>query len=526
MFSRPRKRTIASLLVPLVAALALVAAFRPDLAPRLLPDPIERDLDAIHAGDTLTVLSAYNSTSYFLYRGEPMGYEYDLLQRFAEDQDLVLRMQIVPRDSLLVKLLRGEGDIAAARLVPEAADSAYVRYTRALYETEPILVQRDGPPDPDAGGPIVDALDSLTAATLADSLAHSNSLAHDTEPLPDAVELRARLIQSPEELSGEAVAVTERSPFADDLVELADSISGDIEVVEVDKSTEELIRRVAAARLDFAVSPENVGRLTQSRYTNLVVRPSLGEPHRVAWGVRSNAPRLLAALDDWIASERESAFWNTTYRRYFVDRRGYRERIASTYLTGTTGTLSDYDALLRDAAAEIDWDWRLLAAQAYQESRFRPQARSWAGAQGLLQLMPATAREFGVTDANDPADNVAGAVRFLAWLKNYWDGEIADPAERLKFVLGSYNTGHGHVEDARRLAVKHGDDPDVWADVAYWLLQKSKRAVYTDPVVKYGFCRGLEPVTYVAHILERWEHYQQFVEDEASTATTASRAAS
>ena len=226
---------------------------------------------------------------------------------------------------------------------------------------------------------------------------------------------------------------------------------------------------------------------------------------------RHTGRALRAARDAWIVGERASAFWNTTYRRYFVDRRGYRERIASTYLTGETGTLSDYDALFQTHADTIGWDWRLLAAQAYQESRFRPNARSWAGAQGLLQLMPATGREFGVTDPNDPADNVAAAVRFLAWLQTYWDGEIADPQERLKFVLASYNTGHGHVEDARRLAVKHGDDPDRWEDVAYWLLQKSKRAVYTDPVVKYGFARGLEPVTYVAHILERWTHYQQFV---------------
>lgn len=513
MLSSIRKRYVAVLLVPLFLWVAVLASSEPNAAdappaslPPVslpLPDPIERDLDAIRAGDTLTVLTTYNSTSYFLYRGQPMGYEYDLLRRFAEDEGLTLQMRLVPRDSLLVHLLRGEGDIAAGRLIPDAADSALVRYSRALYETQPVLVQRDGPPDADAGGPVVDALDSLALSTLADSLADAY--------LPDSVELRARLVQAPRELADEEVAVPEASPFVDDLVELADTISGDIEVVEVDTSTEELIRRVAAARLDFAVSPENVGRLSESKYANLVVRPSLGEPHAVAWGVRANAPALRAALDAWIVGERASAFWNTTYRRYFVDRRGYRERIASTYLTGETGTLSDYDALFQTHADTIGWDWRLLAAQAYQESRFRPNARSWAGAQGLLQLMPATGREFGVTDPNDPADNVAAAVRFLAWLQTYWDGEIADPQERLKFVLASYNTGHGHVEDARRLAVKHGDDPDRWEDVAYWLLQKSKRAVYTDPVVKYGFARGLEPVTYVAHILERWTHYQQFV---------------
>jgi membrane-bound lytic murein transglycosylase F len=125
--------------------------------------------------------------------------------------------------------------------------------------------------------------------------------------------------------------------------------------------------------------------------------------------------------------------------------------------------------------------------------------------------MPATAREFGVRNINDPEDNVRGAVRFLSWLTDYWNKRIPDERERLKFILASYNTGAGHVEDAQRLTEKYGGDPHVWKDVAYWLLQKSKVQFSTDPVVKYGFCRGIEPVTYVSLILERFEHYKHFV---------------
>jgi membrane-bound lytic murein transglycosylase F len=147
----------------------------------------------------------------------------------------------------------------------------------------------------------------------------------------------------------------------------------------------------------------------------------------------------------------------------------------------------------------------------YQESRFRPKARSWAGAVGLLQLMPATARQFGVRSRTDPEQNVRGAVKFLQWLDDHWEERIGDSSERLRFVLASFNVGAGHVEDAQHLAEKHGDDPKRWNDVAYWLLQKSKAEYYTDPVVKYGFCRGVEPVTYVSIILDRFQHYRQFV---------------
>ncbi|MBW3534412.1 MAG: transglycosylase SLT domain-containing protein [Gemmatimonadetes bacterium] len=232
----------------------------------------------------------------------------------------------------------------------------------------------------------------------------------------------------------------------------------------------------------------------------------------MAWAVRENAPALQAALDAWLAANPGRV--EKTYRRFFVDRAGYREREESEYLTSETGSLSEYDTLLARAAVDIGWDWRLLASQAYQESKFDPAARSWAGAQGLLQLMPATAREVGVADAYDPEQNVAGAVRYLEWLEGQWAPEVADPDERLRFVLASYNAGRGHVLDAQRLAAKHGDDPMRWDDVAYWLLQKSKRKYYNDPVVRYGYCRGLEPVTYVALILERFEHYREFVEGE------------
>jgi membrane-bound lytic murein transglycosylase F len=125
--------------------------------------------------------------------------------------------------------------------------------------------------------------------------------------------------------------------------------------------------------------------------------------------------------------------------------------------------------------------------------------------------MPGTAREVGVSRILDPEQNVAGAVRYLTKLFERWEREIPDSTERLKFVLAAYNTGTGHVQDAQRLAQKNGGDPTLWDDVAYWLLQKSKRAVYTDPVVRHGFSRGLEPVTYVQKILERFANYRQHV---------------
>lgn len=478
-------------LVALLALGASVAACdRAD--DQRVPPPVAHDWSAIRARDTLTLLTAYNSTGYFVYRGEPMGFEYELLRRFANHHDLVLETRVVTgRDSLLDGLARGEGDVAAARLVPGHDQRERIAFTRGLYATRPTLVQQTGAP---AGVP-----------AAADTI-----LRRRTGSAPAAV--RARRISQPGQLTGEKVYAA-RSEYLDRLVEISDSLSGDIEVVEVEGgvSAEALIRRVARGEVQLAAAEENIAKLHGSYFSNVEVAPALGPPHEVAWAVRGNAPELLAALNAWLAQDSVRNMVEELYETYFVDRRGYGERVRSEYLSSETGRLSRYDALLKQHAGELGWDWRLLASQAYQESRFNPTARSWAGAQGLLQLMPGTARELGVSNANDPAQNVAGAVRHLRGLIETWSSKIPDPSERLRFVLASYNVGTGHVEDAQRLTEKNGGDPTRWEDVSYWLLQKSKREVYNDPVVKHGFARGLEPVTYVARVLERFDHYRQFV---------------
>lgn len=477
------------------------------------PEPVAHDLDDIAARDTLVVLTQSNSTSYFLYRGEPMGFEYEFLRGFAREHDLEMKTVVARnRDSLLVLLNEGVGDVVAARQAPTSADSTHAALTHPLYATRPVLVQREAPVDSlNVDEPVASLIDSAANAPSPDHNREAAAREARREALAerrDSVTVRARRIERPDQLFGERVHVVEHSALQNRLMEL--SVDGDIHVVEIDTATLEMLTEdVAHERINYTVSHQNLAKLQEANFTNLRITPTLDEPYEVAWAVRTNAPQLRQALNDWIAAN--PGMRENLYEKYFVDRREYSERVVDEYLTSTTGRLSVYDDLFRQHAPALQWDWRLLASQAFQESRFQPRARSWAGAMGLLQLMPATARERGVADAYDPEQNVAGAVDFLQWLQELWADKVADEEERLKFILASYNAGPGHVLDARRLTEKYGGDPDVWREVAYWLLRKSEAEVYRDPVVKYGFCRGLEPVTYVARILDRYEHYQQFV---------------
>jgi membrane-bound lytic murein transglycosylase F len=261
----------------------------------------------------------------------------------------------------------------------------------------------------------------------------------------------------------------------------------------------------------YTVTDVNVAQLQGAQFRNLRINPVVGASRKVAWAVRRDAPTLLDTLNAWIDDEQTGPLFDRLYKKYYIDQRAYLKRMSSRYLSSRTGTLSPYDSLLRAHAPRLGWDWRLLGSQMFQESRFEPRAKSWAGATGLMQLMPATARQFGVRRITDPVQNVRGGVNYLLWLQKYWASRIEDPKERLKFILASYNAGAGHVEDAQRLADAHGDDPKRWDRVAYWLLQLSKQEYYAHPAVRYGFCRGLEPVTYVKVILDRFEHYKQFV---------------
>ncbi|MEK6302648.1 MAG: transporter substrate-binding domain-containing protein [Acidobacteriota bacterium] len=463
-----------------------------------LDPPIDRDLEAIKRRGTLTILAPYNSTTYFLLRGEPMGYEYELLRAFSREHGLTLVMEVVKNQKTLYQRLnRGDGDIVAARIIPKQEDEAKVSFTHTLYRTEPALVQQKAPPDQTN---LPEAVKTEIKSEPADTKS-------------DEIEIDARLITKPSQLAGETVTLPKKSAYHRRLIELSDEISGDINVVEVGGKIddESLINKVAKGDLEYTVVQNNLAQLKEAYFTNIRIRPLVGASNRIAWVIRKNSSELLTELNRWIEHKKNGSLFDKMYKKYFIDRKGYKERAASEYLMHETGKLSQYDPLLRQYSAELSWDWRLLASQTFQESRFKPNAKSWAGATGLLQLMPATGQEFGVQNPRDPEDNVRGAVRFLIWLTDYWSKRIDDKDERLKFILASYNAGAGHVEDAQRLAEKYGSNPKAWDDVAYWLLQKSKVQYSEDAVVKYGFCRGIEPVTYVNLILKRFEHYRKFV---------------
>jgi len=194
---------------------------------------------------------------------------------------------------------------------------------------------------------------------------------------------------------------------------------------------------------------------------------------------------------------------------FLLSAKSVRRRVFSPMLNRAGGVISHYDSYLQHYARTIRWDWRLLAAQCYQESTFDPQARSWAGACGLMQIMPGTADHLGLarSDIFDPEKNIAAAVRYIAELERTFS-DVRNSSERTKFVLAAYNGGSFHIRDAMALARKNGRSDVLWRDVEPFVLGLSRPEYYNDAVVKNGYMRGSETVDYVRRILERWDGYR------------------
>ena len=173
--------------------------------------------------------------------------------------------------------------------------------------------------------------------------------------------------------------------------------------------------------------------------------------------------------------------------------------------------ISAYDNLIRNISEEEGHDWRLMSAIAYHESRFTPDITSRSGAKGLMQLMPATSRLMGVPPGKeqDPEESIKAAVKYIANMQRTFS-KVTDKEEQAKFILAAYNCGIGHVTDAMALAEKYGRNRYLWEHhVAHYMLLKSNKEYYQDPVCKNGYLRGSDTYEFVREILARAELYKR-----------------
>ena len=430
------------LLLLLAGAAILTGSIRPYL------------IDQIKDSGTLTVVTRNSPTAYFEDRSGPAGFEYDLINAFADYLGVKLNLIIVNNlhDAMDV-LLNGDAQIAAAGFTREQTDAYDVMYGPAYSSaSEQVIYRRRN---------------------------------YKPESLADLQEGRLMVT------AGSRHASTLRRWQRQELPTLSWRETPDLDASD-------LLQMVSDRELDYTLVNSNEFRLVQSYLPNLDVAFTLGEVQTVAWVMPPLADGSLRekAFDFFLRPE-TGMLMMTLSERYYGHVGQFDYVGAHRFLRNSRRVLPEYRPAFEKAAEKYGFDWRLLAAMGYQESHWNPKARSYTGVRGIMMLTLRTAGELGIEDRLDPEQSIRGGTRYLSQLRERLDDSIMEP-DRTWMALAAYNVGYGHLQDARTLAKELGYNPDLWNDIKDVLPLLSQKRYYSK--TRYGYARGSEPVTYVQNI--------------------------
>lgn len=426
--------------------------------------------------DTLIVGTLYSPTSYFYYKEDTMGYEYERICNFVNDKGIVARFVVAHNmDDAIEMLDSGIIDIIAYEIPITAEYKERVLSCGTENITHQILVQPQ-----------------------------SDSILRDVT-----------------QLVGRDVYVEKNSKYEARLRNLDDEVGGGINIYTIDADSliaDDLVEMVADGRIPLTIVDSDIAQLNRTYYGNIDISLEVSFPQRSAWAVKKGNQWLADSVTSWAENEHMRPSYKYIMKRYFeLGKMGVIDGVdegISVKDNLRNGFISPYDEIFRNYAATIGWDWRIIAAQAWVESKFDNNVVSWAGARGLMQLMPGTAKAYGLTieETIDPDKNVDAAVRSIRDLDRSLAKYVSDSSERLNFVIAAYNSGIGHIYDAMALAGKYGKNPAVWHDnVEEALLWKANPEFYNDEVCRFGYFRGKQTVNYVREVIKYYDFYKSCI---------------
>jgi membrane-bound lytic murein transglycosylase F len=428
----------------------------------------EYDFPRIKEKGELNVLTLSGSMSYFIYKGEPRGYEYELLSNFAENHHLKLNITLAENEAGLIEmLLNGKGDLIACNVPITNAGKEILLYTGREVINRQVLIQRSNKGD--------------------------------------------TLLKDVTELIGKDIWVVHNTKYYRRLENLNNELGGGINIRTIDQDTismEDLIENVARGKIPYTLSDNDMAKLNKTYFHNINISLEVGHPQRSSWAVRKTTPELASAIDEWFSENENNPRYKAIIKRYFEMSKMPGDEPAP--ILGN-GHISPYDSCFKKYARLINWDWRLLVSISFQESKFYTDRISWAGATGLMGLMPKTAEAMGITpeETTQVEPSIRAATQLIKRLNRSFSS-VENEEERIKFILAAYNSGSGHIYDAQALAEKYGKNPYVWENnVEECLKLKNVPEYYNDPVVKQGYFRGTETINYVHSVIERWEYYKE-----------------
>ncbi|MFT3712781.1 MAG: transporter substrate-binding domain-containing protein [Archangium sp.] len=425
---------------------------------------VTADLPVIDKRKTLRVLTRNNAVSFYLYKGNRDGFDYELIKAFARSRGLTLEVVLAPSYSDLIPMLKaGQGDVIAASLTATPERSKEVTFTRPYLTVKELFVQQKS----------------------------------------------KQKLTSFDDLKGRTVVVRKSSSYAEKLRPLAEQYGFKLNDAPEDLEVEDLLADVDDGVIDLTVADSHFFEAEALFRKNLEAPLALSGTSEVpiAFATRKENPLLAAALDAWVKKVYRGMEYNVLKKHCFENKGALTE--ARELSTAKTGSLSPYDPLIKKYSTQYGFDWRLMSAQAWRESRFDPKAKSFAGALGLFQVMPATGKELGFTKLQDAEQGTHAGIKYMNQLVQRLEPSLPLD-ERVRFALAGYNAGFGRVQDARRLAKELSLDPNVWSGNVEKAMGLMARPQYARRV-RTGFCRCQEPVDYVKHIENKYDSFVQLV---------------
>lgn len=438
-------------------------------------EPVERDLDEIQQSGVLRMLTYYSSNTYFLHQGMEVGFEYELLKAFARENDMALEVVIIGKDDNPFDLLNsGVGDVIAANYTVTPERDSVVQFTRPYNLVDQIFV-------------------------------FSSSLDNKPTTLEELVE------------SEIPITVGHNSSYYSTLKQLQkEGYDLNINVISDGLDTESVLLQVADGTFKATVSDNNMFQATSQYMAGLEEGPKISERDKIAWAIRNNNPNLETSMNRFLHKHfrftadreqpRRSEFLNVLRERYFDTGPQIADYFNPDWHYLRTGLISPYDNVVRSVADSLDLDWLMLTSMIAQESQFNPNSKSWAGAVGLMQIIPRFS-EIDYQNLYEPEINIHEGARII---KDHLDHySYLDSLNRWSFALATYNVGVGHMADARRLVIDQNKNPNEWENVSEALLKMMQRKYYQD--ARYGFARGIETVQYVSEIKNRYRMYEKII---------------
>ncbi|WP_278928998.1 membrane-bound lytic murein transglycosylase MltF [Pseudomonas qingdaonensis] len=411
-------------------------------------------LERVKEDGVLRVITRNSPATYFQDRNGETGFEYELVQRFADDLGVKLQIETADNlDDLFNQLGQPNGPVlAAAGLVSSEQRKQQVRFSHPYLEVTPQIIYRNGKPRPTDAGDLV----------------------------------------------GKRILVLKGSSHPEQLAELKKQYpalqyeeSDQVEVVD-------LLRMVDEGQIDLTLVDSNEVAMNQVYFPNVRVAFDLGDGRDQRWAVAAGEDNsLLNEINEFIDKVHKNGTLQRLKDRYYghVDVLGYVG--AYTFAQHLQQRLPRYENHFKTSAKKEQVDWRLLAAIGYQESMWQAEVTSKTGVRGLMMLTQRTAQAMGVSNRLDPRQSIEGGAKYFMHVKKELDDDIEEP-DRTWFALAAYNVGSGHLDDARKLAKREGLNPNKWLDVKKMLPRLSQKQWYSK--TRYGYARGGEPVHFVANI--------------------------